>query len=99
MKTLFNDKFSQVTLDEKIQGWLPQVPVSNDYCPSCQALLNKWPEIITKVAEYQLDAFGEPYQQPHFKDPLEFEAGYRNGCRPCTMLVQCSINRGHPLEL
>lgn len=100
-KVLFNDKFDKATFEEKIGKLLPQVPVSNDYCLACQNLLNKWPEIIKKVPECPPDevGIGEPYQQPHFKDSFEFEAGYRNGCRLCTMFVQCTIKRGYSLEL
>jgi hypothetical protein len=98
-KVPFKDKFNKATLKKKIQKLLLQVPVPNDYCPSCQDLLEKWPEIIKKVPEYRVDEFGEPYQQPHYKDTLEFEAGYRNGCKLCKMFVQCSIKRGYSLEL
>jgi hypothetical protein len=98
-KVLFNDKFNKAALEEKIQKLLSQVTVSNGYCPSCENLLDKWLEIIKKVPEYHPGGFGEPYQQPHFKDTLEFEAGYRNECRLCTMFVQCSINRGYSLEV
>jgi hypothetical protein len=98
-KVLFNDKFNKAALEEKIQKLLRQVTVSNGYCPSCQNLLDKWLEIIEKVPEYHVGEFGTPYQQPHFKDTLEFEASYRNGCRLCTMFVQCSIHRGYSLEV
>jgi hypothetical protein len=99
-KALFKDKFNKATLEEKIEKLRPQVPVSNGYCPSCQNLLNKWSEIIPKVPEYHPgEFFGVPYQQPHFKNTLEFEAGYRSGCRLCWMLAQCSIKRGYSLEL
>jgi len=100
-KVLFNDKFDKATFEENIGKLLPQVPVSNGYCPTCQNLLDQWPEIIKKVPEYHPGdvGMGEPYQQPHFKDTFEFEAGYRNGCRLCTMFVQCTIKRGYSLEL
>jgi hypothetical protein len=96
---LFDDKFDDAILKEKFELLLPQVPVSNNYCPNCQNLLEKMSEIVEKVPGHQPDAAGELYQQPHFKDTFEFEAGYRNGYRLCTLWVRCSFIRGHSLEV
>jgi hypothetical protein len=95
---LLEDKFDKAALEQKIQELSPQVPVSNGYCPSCQKLLDEWPEIITKVPECVPDEVREPYQQPHFKNTLELETGHRNGCLLCTLFVQCSIDGGDPLD-
>ncbi|KAH6679264.1 heterokaryon incompatibility protein-domain-containing protein [Halenospora varia] len=97
-RVLLEDKFDRATLDQQIYDLLPQIPVTNNYCPSCQRLLDKWPEIIIKVPQYVPDEFGVPYQQLHFKNTLELEAGYRNGCRLCTLFVQCTFKRGYSLE-
>lgn len=97
-KVLLKDKFDRATVNQQIHDLLPRIPVANDYCPSCQRLLEKWPEIVAKVPDYVPDEFGVPYQQPHFKNTLELEAGYRNKCRLCTLFVQCTIKRGYSLE-
>jgi len=98
-KAPYKDKFDQDVLEARIQSLLPQVPVTNDYCPSCSRLLENWPEVIRQVPEHHPEEFSKPYQQPHFKDPLEFESGYRNGCKLCNLFVQCTIKRGKSLEL
>ncbi|TVY45647.1 hypothetical protein LOCC1_G002705 [Lachnellula occidentalis] len=99
-KLLLQDRFNKAALEDNIQQLSSQVPVSNGYCPSCQKLLDEWPGIIKKVPEYDPTELGgkRPYQQAHYKNTLEFEAGHRNGCQLCTLFVQCSINRGYPLE-
>ncbi|TVY93985.1 hypothetical protein LAWI1_G000680 [Lachnellula willkommii] len=97
-KLLLEDKFNKAALEEKILELSAQIPVSNGYCPSCQKLLEEWPEIIKKVPEYDPTERGVPYQQPHYKNTLELEVGHRNGCQLCTLFVQCSINRGYALE-
>ncbi|TVY38125.1 Dehydrogenase [Lachnellula subtilissima] len=80
-KLLLEDKFNKAALEEKIQEVSSQVPVSNGYCPNCQKLLEEWPEIIKKVPEYHPTEREGPYQQPHYENTLEFEAGHRNGCQ------------------
>ncbi|TVY15015.1 hypothetical protein LARI1_G006653 [Lachnellula arida] len=97
-RLLLEDKFNKAALEEKILELSAQVPVSNGYCPSCQKLHDEWPQIIKKVPEYDPTELGVPYQQPHYKNTLELEAGHRNGCQLCTLFVQCSINRGYALE-
>ncbi|KAL3426699.1 heterokaryon incompatibility protein [Phlyctema vagabunda] len=79
-KLLVGDKLNTNALEEKIQSLLPRPSLSNDYCLSCQKLLAEWPEIIKKVPEHVPHQFNKSYQQPHFKNTVEFEAGYRNGC-------------------
>lgn len=99
-RVVLEDKFNRAALEEKIGKVSLLVPVTNGYCRSCQTLLDEWPSIIKKVPGYVPDDdFGLPYQQPHFKNTLELEAGYRNGCLLCTLFVQCSIARGSSLEI
>jgi hypothetical protein len=92
------DKFCEAFLNEKIQEVSLQVPVSNGYCPNCQKLLNEWSEMTKKVPEYVPDERAKPYKQPHFKNTLHFEAGYRNGCLLCTLFVECATDKGYSLE-
>ncbi|TVY54002.1 hypothetical protein LCER1_G003568 [Lachnellula cervina] len=89
-RLLLEDKVNKSALEEKILELSTQLPVFNGYCPNCQKLLDEWPEIVKKVPEYDPNALGEPYQQPHYKSTLEFEAGHRNGCQ--------LFNRGYALD-
>ncbi|OBT61840.1 hypothetical protein VE03_08807 [Pseudogymnoascus sp. 23342-1-I1] len=95
---LFEDKFNKAAIEEKIQELSSLVPVSNGYCPSCQKLLDEWPDIINKVPERVPDDFEIPYQQPHFKNTLDLETGWWNECLLCTLFVQCSVDRGYSLQ-
>lgn len=89
-KTLFNDKLNKAVVKKEIQNLLLLIPVINNYCPSCVKLLNEWPEPIDKVPAADHGDYKQRfYEQPHYKDTLQFEAGYRNGCRLCILLVQC----------
>lgn len=82
------DKFDRAVLEEQIQKVSLQNPVINGYCPSCQRLLDEWPEIIQKVPVSDSPYPGDPYRHPHYSCTPEFEAGYRNGCQLCTKFVQ-----------
>lgn len=81
------ENINKDALEDKIQDLLLQVAIVAGYCPSCKALVDK--------------CFPVPqghFQETHYENSLEFEAGYRNGCRLCTMFVQCLINKGYSLE-
>lgn len=94
---LFNDKLNKAAVEANVQKLLPEVLVSNGYCPTCHNLLENWPEFIKKVPGNSY-TFGS-YDQPHFKNTFEFEAGYRNECRLCAMFVQRASQFGYSLEL
>lgn len=88
---LSKDKFNEAAIEEMIRKLALQVPVINNYCPSCQRLLDEWPDIIKRVPAYDPEMPELPkYQQPHFKSMAEFEAGYLNGCHLCALFVNCT---------
>jgi len=95
------DTLDGTALEEEIRKMLPLAPVFNSYCPACRKLLDEWPALMKKLEEtprYQRNY----WTMPHFKDTVEFEAGYRNGCQLCANFIHCehmaSFDKWHKLQ-
>lgn len=98
IKAVQDDELDVDRLEERVEGFRSEVPVTGRFCLDCQALFDNWPDLSDDSDELTAHPDGSPlfpgtggdwkHAVARCSNVIQLEAAARNGCLLCALLVQ-----------
>ena len=95
IKAVEDDELDNALLEERIEGFRSEVPVTGRFCADCQALFDNWPDLSDDTTVHPDGNACFPGTGADWKhaiarscNMIRLEAAARNGCLLCALLVQ-----------
>lgn len=95
IKAVGDDELDNTLLEERIEGFRSEVPVTGRFCADCQALFDNWPDLSDGTTVHPdgnacFPGSGADWKHAVAKscNMIQLEAAARNECLLCALLVQ-----------
>ena len=95
IKAVQDDELDVTRLEERIEGFRSEVPVTGRFCLDCQALFDNWPDLSGDITVHPDGTECFPGTGADWKhaiarscNVIQLEAAARNGCPLCALIVQ-----------
>lgn len=95
IKAVQDDELDVIRLEERIEHFRSELPVTGRFCLDCQALFDNWPDLSDDTTVHPDGTECFPGTGADWKHAIarscnaaQLEAAARNGCLFCALLIQ-----------